>query len=66
MHAAQGKFSHPASNGIFQRHGLKKKKEGGEEKETNIELLQRVFFFLKQDMFIKQTLFSPTYSKTSD
>lgn len=44
--------------------GMEKKKECREEKETNIELLQRVFFF--QDMFIKQTLFSSTHSKTSD
>lgn len=42
--------------------GMKeKKKECREEKETNIELLQRVFkffYFFKQDMFIKRTLVS--------
>lgn len=60
-HTAQGKFSHPASNGAFQRHEGDKK-ECWEEKETNIELLQRVFkfffYFFKQDMFIKRTLVS--------
>jgi hypothetical protein len=56
-----GKFSHCASNGAFK--DIEKKTKAGEEKETNIEILQRVF---KQDMFIKRTFFSPTHSKTSD
>ena len=49
-----------ASDGGFQRH---QKKKWRKEKETNLELLQRVF---KQDMFIKRAVFLLTYSKTSD
>lgn len=58
--AEPAEFRHPARQTALQRPG---KKTGREEKNTHLELLQRVF---KQNMFIKRALFSLTYSKTSD
>lgn len=52
MHAEPGKTRHHTHQ-MEAFKGMKKKKYR-EEKETHLELLQRVF---KQDMFIKQTLF---------